>query len=288
MRIKRTLLIFAVILGVTAVGWQSLLAKPPGAPPVSLGEIVKVSLIDPLNLEGSGGIMIIDGEGFGTGEPSVSLGMYEDLVLTYYDDLQIVAELPSLDVGDYLLTVFPGNMPPITYDLTVSSPSVPTGMVAFFASETCPPGWTEETDASGRVLVGLQPSGLLGAMVGTALSDEENRSHDHNLNLSAGTTGTGGVHKHTGLVSLTGDHDHGGDTLGPNEDYQLVDCDDDFRCGAASTTHGHSIQWQAAHGHLIQEDPGHTHSIGGSSSTSSAAYTSDVMPYLQLLACTKD
>ena len=287
MKIKRTLLIFAVIFGVTAVGWQSLLAKPPGVPPVSLGKIVKVSLIDPLNLEGFGGIMIIDGEGFGS-EPSVSLGIYEDLVLSYYDDVQIVAELPSLDVGDYSLTVFPDNLPAITYDLTVSSPSVPAGMVAFFASETCPPGWSEETDASGRVLVGLQSSGSLGAMVGTAFSDQENRSHDHNLNLSAGTTGTGGVHSHTGLVSIAPGHDHGGDTLGPNEDYQLVDCDDSFQCGAASTTHGHSIEFQAAHGHLIQEDSGHTHSIGGSSSTSSAAYTSNVMPYLQLLACTKD
>lgn len=287
---NKLFLVIGVFLIVALFTWGSLSAKPKPGIPVTFGEIFEVSLDDPLNLLGSGGQIIILGEGFGVSEPMVSLGLYGALVVTYYDDGEIVAELPlTLIPGDYLLGVLPSGNPEsrIDYDLTVNAPSVPAGMVSFFPSTVCPPGWSEETMARGRVVVGLQPGGDIYGTIGNPLTDLENRSHDHDLNLSAGTTGTAGTHKHTGIASFAGVHSHGGATFGPSAT-NSVDIDDDFQGSKPTNDHYHEIQPSVAHTHLIQEDTGHTHSIGGSNATSSNAHTSDVMPYLQLLACIKD
>jgi hypothetical protein len=58
----------------------------------------------------------------------------------------------------------------------------PSGAVGFFASSSCPAGYTAYEEARGRYLVGLPANGQLAATVGTALSPEENRpvgKHDH-------------------------------------------------------------------------------------------------------------
>jgi hypothetical protein len=60
-----------------------------------------------------------------------------------------------------------------------------SGAVAFFDLPQCPAGWSEFTQARGRFIVGLNPSGTSGATVGTALSDLENRpigKHTHTIN----------------------------------------------------------------------------------------------------------
>ncbi len=61
----------------------------------------------------------------------------------------------------------------------------PSGSVAFFNLSACPSGWTELTSARGRYIVGLPAGGTLGATVGTALSNQENRpvgQHTHEVN----------------------------------------------------------------------------------------------------------
>ncbi len=68
---------------------------------------------------------------------------------------------------------------------SLSSGSVPSGTVIFFNGETCPEGYTELLDGQGRYLVGRTSDGRLGASVGSALADEENRptgKHDHSVN----------------------------------------------------------------------------------------------------------
>lgn len=63
--------------------------------------------------------------------------------------------------------------------------AVPSGAVMFFDLASCPPAWTALPAAQGRYLVGLPASGTLGAQVGTALSDQEDRPvglHDHTIN----------------------------------------------------------------------------------------------------------
>jgi hypothetical protein len=58
----------------------------------------------------------------------------------------------------------------------------PSGAVGFYASSSCPSGYSVYEEARGRYLVGLPDGGRLAAPVGTALSPEENRpvgKHDH-------------------------------------------------------------------------------------------------------------
>lgn len=67
-------------------------------------------------------------------------------------------------------------------DLSDGDDVAPSGAVMFFNLNSCPSGWNELTDAQGRYLVGLPDGGTLGATVGTALTDSENRSvgsHSH-------------------------------------------------------------------------------------------------------------
>jgi hypothetical protein len=62
---------------------------------------------------------------------------------------------------------------------------LPAGAVSFFALEACPVGWSEFLAAQGRYLVGLPPNGTLGAEVGVALVDQEDRpvgAHTHGVN----------------------------------------------------------------------------------------------------------
>jgi hypothetical protein len=60
----------------------------------------------------------------------------------------------------------------------------PAGAVMFFATASCPAGWTEYAAAQGRYVVGLQPGGTLEKTDGTALSDGEDRpvgKHTHSV-----------------------------------------------------------------------------------------------------------
>src|SRR3990167_2773449 len=64
--------------------------------------------------------------------------------------------------------------------------SVPQGMVSFFARESCPKGWTQDSRTTGRYIVGTDnsPAGEVNDTVGTALSDNENRpagNHTHDI-----------------------------------------------------------------------------------------------------------
>ncbi len=54
--------------------------------------------------------------------------------------------------------------------------------VVYFAGTKCPTGWTEKADMRGRYVVAAQSSASLGRLVGSALSDQENRAtglHNH-------------------------------------------------------------------------------------------------------------
>lgn len=62
---------------------------------------------------------------------------------------------------------------------------IPSGAVMFFNRVECPTGWHVLDIAKGRTIVGLNESGSLGAQVGHALLDQENRSvgeHNHAIN----------------------------------------------------------------------------------------------------------
>ena len=67
---------------------------------------------------------------------------------------------------------------------------VPTGAILYFDKSTatgCPNGWTEFTSARGAYIVGLTNGGTKNTLVGSALSNQENRpagNHNHNATVN--------------------------------------------------------------------------------------------------------
>ena len=71
----------------------------------------------------------------------------------------------------------------------------PAGAVMFFATATCPAGFSEYAPAQGRYVVGLPPGGTLEKTDGTALADGEDRptgQHNHVITIPADPILTGG------------------------------------------------------------------------------------------------
>lgn len=92
----------------------------------------------------------------------------------------------------------------------VSAAAFPKGVVIAMESESCPSGWRTYRDAQGRYLVGLNSGGRLGAIVGQALSNQENRAvgmHSHSYtHQSVGGNGDfiaygRGAHRNTSELS---------------------------------------------------------------------------------------
>ncbi len=103
--------------------------------------------------------------GVGTASPSYKLHVSGDILASS------IRAATGICIGSSCRTSFPSV--------------VPSGMVLFFNLSACPSGWTELTSARGRYIVGLPAGGTLGATVGTALSNQENRpvgQHTHTIN----------------------------------------------------------------------------------------------------------
>ena len=62
--------------------------------------------------------------------------------------------------------------------------ALPKGFATFFRGSTCPSGWSRVTTADGRLIVAADTTRTLGGTVGTALSDQEVRSHSHSTSCS--------------------------------------------------------------------------------------------------------
>lgn len=59
-----------------------------------------------------------------------------------------------------------------------------TGALGFFYTSTCPPGWVHFPNAAGRYVVGTAAAVAPGSVVGTALTNAENRAagqHSHGI-----------------------------------------------------------------------------------------------------------
>jgi hypothetical protein len=193
----------------------------------------------------------------------------------------------------------------------------PPGTVAFFNSTMCPAGWTELQAARGRVIVGMNGSaGTLLAEVGTALEDEATRtiseapSHAHPVSLSgtafANANNVNSAHTHTMQsngahthpVNESGAHTHNGTTLGngggtswrPHWAGTIEPSAGSWTVPSAGSAHTHTMQSAGAHAHVVYESGAHQHSVtvSGSTDASGVAEVDVTMPYLQLLACTKE
>ncbi len=122
---------------------------------------------------------------------------------------------------------------------------IPSGMIAFFAG-SCPSGFSEYTQAQGRVVVVLPNEGTIAGTVGTSMTDLQDVMHTYSL--SNVTTDTAGSHQH-GRESLGGGCQWFGDD----------NCDNSYR---------------------NSPDGSHSHNVSGNIGSSS-----HIMPYIQLRAC---
>lgn len=126
--------------------------------------------------------------------------------------------------------------------------SIPQGAVMFFNLPQCPEGWDKVVAAEGRYIVGLPANGTLGATVGVALKDNENRAvgkhthaildpgHIHNIKaigqydgsikafLSGSTNAANNINSETTKTGIA--IQEAGDVEGTNAPYiQLMVCE---------------------------------------------------------------
>ncbi|MCR9162482.1 MAG: hypothetical protein ACE37F_19405 [Nannocystaceae bacterium] len=183
---------------------------------------------------------------------------------------------------------------------------VPAGAVVFFDASECPVGWTELTEARGRAVVGMNGSAatLLGT-VGEALEDLENPVHSHTTDIPSFSTGSASVaHTHTvpsHTTNSAGSHNHqwkdglltsfnaSGNPLnfgpfpaasGPGATIPNYGSADTFTDNDG--THSHSV---SAFSTTAASSTSHAHAVDPPLTASTAVATSDVIPYVQLLAC---
>lgn len=138
----------------------------------------------------------------------------------------------------------------------------------------CPAGWTELTAARGAYITGLVNGGTKGTLVGTALTDQENRNHTHTvpaLSISA----SGVLDLTTGATNST--------QIGFNgaSGHLIV------RSGGTNQQDNNELQ---AAGGAIDTNPigAATHTHGGSTGTGTSGNNNITpAPYLQYLTCKK-
>lgn len=143
---------------------------------------------------------------------------------------------------------------------------VPTGAIAFFAADHCPAGWTAHTDAEGRFIVGAHRSGTIGGTVGDAMNDLQNLAHSHTI-----------AHRHEWAHYISGTRtwsSYNSATPGASR-ITIVD----WGSGIGNNSGRFPLEFETGAGSLYTGDP--------SIASSGAATTSDIAPYLQLLACRK-
>ncbi len=123
-----------------------------------------------------------------------------------------------------------------------------------FNLASCPTGWSPLATAEGRVIAGLPSGGTLGATVGTALSNQENRAV--------------GQHSHT--TQNAGSHGHSYTRYGALE----------YRSGPGCSS---CRQWQGTGSGTSGSNGVHGHTINNAGSIAGTP-----APYIQFLYCQKD
>jgi hypothetical protein len=161
--------------------------------------------------------------------------------------------------------------------------SVPAGAVVFFSLDQCPTGWSEYTAARGRAIVGRQPSGTLGGTYGEPLTDLEEREHHHEYSISTLTTNDG-YHGHiwASIQNVGGDIQWTSYAAGGVPDLVFV-----WSNGIGNE--GSGIYPLAAQPNAtFYTSRGGQHSHGVYVPPTSTTPSPNDVPYIQLLACTKD
>lgn len=140
---------------------------------------------------------------------------------------------------------------------------IPSGAILYRDATTCWAGWTIVTAARGAYIVGLVSGGTLHTLVGTALTDQENRpagKHNHNI--------TDAGHTHNGRQSSA-------PTAGfsaPLGGY--------IAANTGNTSGGDNFTTSGVTGVTVD--------AGGGGTSGQAGTTGTNAPYLQYLVCKKN
>lgn len=174
-----------------------------------------------------------------------------------------------------------------------ASAGVPSGAVMFFTGSSCPSGWSPLTQANGRAIVARTDGQGSGQTVGTALGNLENRTHSHVADPPATATvpsasGADGSHDHIwsvvpGSVGGWGTWDHGG-TNGSSRGIAIGT--PETAAPAAGTGFLPLGVTKAARKDFYTTKTSHSHNIDQPAFTTGS--TAGTLPYVQLLACSKD
>jgi len=162
---------------------------------------------------------------------------------------------------------------------------IPTGTVIFYDGPSCPAGWTELTEARGRVILGLPSGGTLKGTKGTALNNlgartiTEVPSHTHLIDPPPTITTTDGSHTHSYNDLYWSEH--WGDVDIGNDGW-----DNNVGGNSGQDYDNDGYQWVRTTGSAGS----HSHTVDIPPFTSSPTGVSAVdvtMPYIQLLVCKK-
>ena len=116
--------------------------------------------------------------------------------------------------------------------------TTPPGQIAAF-NGSCPTGWTEVTATQGRTIVGTPSGGTAGGEVGAALSDKQDRTHNHTFDDTITHTHAAGTYDNAAEAA----HTHAAGTYD----------------NAAEAAHTHAVDPPDTGGSVT--DPTHRHGI---------------------------
>jgi hypothetical protein len=169
--------------------------------------------------------------------------------------------------------------------------AIPSNLVAYVTGASAPSGWSEYTSARGRMIVGLVSGGTDEGTVGTALTDEQDKTHTHtgpsHTHTGPSHTHTGGAHQHlnafhidsSGIMGKSGGlYGYSGTTTDFNYIASVV--------SGGAGTQGTDLTSSAG---AVATAAGGTGATGssGTGATGTAA-TSGVLAYIQLMCIKKD
>jgi len=86
----------------------------------------------------------------------------------------------------------------------ITQPGTPSGAILYFNATACPSGWSEYTTARGLYIVGRVSGGTLATAVGSALTNQENRTHTHSTPQLTLLQGQGSVQAGTLALNNAG------------------------------------------------------------------------------------
>lgn len=89
----------------------------------------------------------------------------------------------------------------------------PTGTVVYTTAASCPPGWNDAPSVAGRLVVGTDVAGNVGATVGTPMPADQAPTHRHSVSFDV-TFGEKGIVAASGTAAAgrRGTYNSSGDT----------------------------------------------------------------------------